>query len=451
MERITEVSFKGKFIIFLALLFSFPPVLCAQERETPVVRAVRKVSPSVVNISAAYTESYRMPGFQDPFFDDFFRDFFEGGPRQSTRQRKSLGSGVIIDGKKGYVLTNAHVIARGEMITVTLEDGRELNATLVGSDAESDLAVLRIESETILPQASLGTSQDLFIGETAIAIGNPFGFSHTVTTGVVSAVNRHVRSGQQLYKHFIQTDASINPGNSGGPLLNIMGEVIGINTAIYAQARGIGFAIPIDRARKVANDLIQYGTLVPVWIGLYVQDMDQGLANYLGSDVRGVYIREVEDNSPASRAGFLKGDVLIAVGGQPVEHVSDYREQLDMLLPDNPVDLRIQRKEKTMTFALKVRPYPMERAGKLLETHLGIEAADPLPGSRGAVITKIRKNSAMERISARPGDRITGLGERTVNTLKDLQSAMIRYRMESELRIRIQRGNSTYTLTIPMR
>lgn len=443
------MSFKGKFIIFFTILF-LPHILAAQDRETQVVRAVRKVGPAVVNISAAYTETYRVPGFSDPFFDEFFRDFFEDGPRQNSRQRKSLGSGVIIDGKKGYVLTNAHVVARGETITVTLEDGRELKALRVGSDVESDLAVLRLEGGESLPQASMGTSQDLMIGETVIAIGNPFGFSHTVTTGVVSAVNRHVKSGQYLYKHFIQTDASINPGNSGGPLLNILGEVIGINTAIYTQARGIGFAIPIDRARKVANDLIQYGTLVPAWVGLHVQSMDQGLASYLGNDEQGLYVRDVEDNSPASRAGIQKGDILLAVSGVPLAQVSDYREQLDMLLPEHPVHLKVLRKDRALGFSLKVRPYPMERAGKLLETRLGILASDPLPGTRGAVLTKIRKNSVMERIGARPGDRISGFGERSVNNLKDLQAAMIRYRMESEVRIRIQRGNGTYTLTVPM-
>nr|MBC8246033.1 trypsin-like peptidase domain-containing protein [Deltaproteobacteria bacterium] len=219
-----------------------PPLVLGEKfsRQNPIVLAVGKVSPAVVNISSEY-EIRKHPnpfsGFGiDPFFDSFFRDFFDpGGERRYKRQ--SLGSGVIIDGQRGFILTNEHVIARTGKITVVLQDEREFGAQIVGSDPDSDLAVLRINAKRPLPAIQMGRSDDLMIGETVIAIGNPFGFSNTVTTGVISAVNRSIRTDDRIYRDFIQIDASINPGNSGGPRLNINGEVIGSHTGSYANRR----------------------------------------------------------------------------------------------------------------------------------------------------------------------------------------------------------------------
>lgn len=221
-------------------------------RETAVVKAVRKVSPAVVNISSASEARARanpFAGFGNPFFDEFFKDFFD--PRFEQRQQQtSLGSGVIIDGDRGLILTNAHVIQRSGTITVVLEDRREYEARIVGADPDSDLAVLKIDSREKLPAIAMGDSDDLMIGETVIAIGNPFGFSHTVTTGVVSAVHRSIRADERVFHDFIQIDASINPGNSGGPLLNINGELVGVNTAIYAKARASVLPSPSARRKK---------------------------------------------------------------------------------------------------------------------------------------------------------------------------------------------------------
>jgi len=220
-------------------------------RQSLVVDAVAKLSPAVVNISASQLVMQQSPfrsQNDDPLFDQFFRDFFDARPRQSTRT--SLGSGFIVD-TDGTILTNSHVILRGSKVRVTLVDGREFDAKLVGADADSDLAVLRIQAGQRLPTVTLGSSRDLLIGETVIAIGNPFGLSHTVTTGVVSAVGRSLHGEERTYTDFVQTDAAINPGNSGGPLTNIRGDVIGINAAIYGKGQGLGFAIPIDRAKRV--------------------------------------------------------------------------------------------------------------------------------------------------------------------------------------------------------
>ncbi|MBA3019410.1 MAG: trypsin-like peptidase domain-containing protein [Proteobacteria bacterium] len=224
------------------------------KRENAVVMAVRKVSPAVVNISSEFEVRKRSNPFSglgvDPFFDSFFKDFFDPG-LERQQKRTSLGSGVIIDGKRGFILTNSHVITKTGTITVTLKDEREFTANIVGADPDSDLAVLQITSKTPLPAIEMGSSEDIMIGETVIAIGNPFGFSNTVTTGVISAINRGISAEDRVFHDFIQIDASINPGNSGGPLLNINGELIGINTAIYAKAQGIGFAIPINKAKKL--------------------------------------------------------------------------------------------------------------------------------------------------------------------------------------------------------
>jgi len=278
----------NRFNIILAI-FLMPLCLPAighseYNRRDAIVNAVQKVSTAVVNVSSEYEIHSRPSPFSgfgiDPFFDSFFKDFFDPGFRHNDK-RTSLGSGVIIDGKRGFILTNAHVISKAEAISVVLQDERTFNAQLVGADPDSDLAVLRIISKEALPAIEMGRSDDLMIGETVIAIGNPFGFSHTVTTGVISALNRSIRTNDTIYHNFIQTDASINPGNSGGPLLNINGDLIGINTAIYAKAQGIGFAIPINKARRIITDLIQYGEVVLSWTGLLLQGMDPDLARYL--------------------------------------------------------------------------------------------------------------------------------------------------------------------------
>ena len=314
--------------IVLLMVGSSTGSVTEYQRETPVVNAVRKVGPAVVNISSQYEVRKRANPFSgfgmDPFFDSFFKDFFDPGLEQRY-QRSSLGSGVIIDGKRGFILTNAHVIEKTGTIKIVLNDEREFEAQLVGADPDSDLAVLRIESKTPLPAIEMGNSDDLMIGETVIAIGNPFGFSHTVTTGVISALNRSIRTDDRVFQDFIQTDASINPGNSGGPLLDINGDLIGINTAIYAKAQGIGFAIPINKARRIISDLIRHGEVIPAWIGIVVQDIDNKLAKYLkipGS--KGVIVKEVEKNSPAIEAGIREGDIVLSVGNKKIQSGQDF-------------------------------------------------------------------------------------------------------------------------------
>ena len=267
----------------------------------------------------------------DPFFDRFFEDFFE--PRV-PHTIQSLGSGVLIDAER-HILTNEHVVGRASRIRVTLADGREFDATLIGADPNNDIAVLRAETQEKLPWIPLGTSRDLMVGEPLIAIGNPFGLASTVTTGVVSALDRSIRSESRVFHGFIQTDASINPGNSGGALLDAEGRLIGINTAVYNGGQGIGFAIPVDIASRVVNELIAHGEVTPVWLGIEFQDLtpDLGQALALPDGTRGAVASRVREGSPAARAGVQRGDVVTQLERRPVRSGRDFFEMLQSATP----------------------------------------------------------------------------------------------------------------------
>src|SRR6266571_9504787 len=320
-------------LFFLSTAISFHPFISpalAQDasRRSPVVIAVEKASPAVVSIISAQEVERGDNPFSggDPFFDEFFRDFFEPFRQRQTEQ--SLGSGVVIQ-PDGYILTNEHVILRSGKIQVQFADERKFDARLVGADSDSDLAVLKVDSSKALPNLPLGNSDDLMIGETVIAIGNPFGLSHTVTTGVVSALNRSLNTDGRTYYDFIQTDASINPGNSGGPLLNIKGELVGINTAIYGKAQGIGFAIPISRAKRIVQELISHGAVEAPWIGLAVQTLTPELAHHFSlRDRQGVLIRTVEPGSPAARIGVERGDEVLGLSGTQTKTLTEFRRKI---------------------------------------------------------------------------------------------------------------------------
>src|SRR5437667_3117399 len=297
-------------------------------RRSLVVEAVEKASPAVVNVSTEQiVEQCRapFPFPQDPLFEAFFRDFVDPRPRRF--KTTSLGSGVIV-AADGTIMTNVNVIERASRIHVTLIDQREFDATPVGADADADIAILRVKAGDDLPHIPFGSSADLMIGETVIAIGNPFGLSHTVTTGVVSAVGRSLHDEDRTYTDFVQTDASINPGNSGGPLLDIKGELIGINTAIHGKAQGIGFAIPISRAKRIVQELISHGAVEAPWVGLAVQTLTPELAPHFSlRDRQGVLIRTVEPGSPAARAGLNRGDILLSLDGRPLHSSEEYLQR----------------------------------------------------------------------------------------------------------------------------
>ena len=432
-------------------------------RETAVVKTVRDVSPAVVNISSAVQVRKRTSPFSgfgmNPFFDEFFRDFFD--PRfERRREYTSLGSGVIIDGKKGLILTNAHVIQESGTIKVVLNDEREFEAHMVGTDPDSDLAVLKIDSDKPLPAINMGSSDDLMIGETVIAIGNPFGFSHTVTTGVISAIDRSIRADDRVYHNFIQIDASINPGNSGGPLLNINGDLIGINTAIYAKAQGIGFAIPISKARKIISDLIQYGEVIQAWIGITVQNIDEKLARYLKIPAQnGVIVTSVEPSSPAQKAGLQESDVILAVNNKTVNSIGDYQTVARGLAAGNTIEARIWREGQKKTVVVKTRVFPIDLADDLAHRLLGIKVQDlnkkrrqryRIAARQGVMISEIKKKSYLANIGAQAGDVIRQIDDYTIENSEDFKKAIIKFRNKSSMVLLLQRGEQGYYITVTL-
>ncbi|WP_167527877.1 Do family serine endopeptidase [Desulfosarcina alkanivorans] len=461
-----KIRFLSWFIVFLTVNFIFGQNgFCSlKSRENGVVKALRKVSPAVVNISSQYEIRKKSNPFfnygMDPVFEKFFQDFFS--PEHERReQRSSLGSGVIIDGHRGLVLTNAHVIDKGTTINVALKDNREFEAAIVGMDPDSDLAVLKIKSQHPLPAIQMGDSGDIMIGESVIAIGNPFGFSHTVTTGVVSAVNRSIKTDKRVFHQFIQTDASINPGNSGGPLLNINGELIGINTAIYAQAQGIGFAIPINRAKRIVSDLINYGEVIQPWIGMTVQPLDSTLSEYLNLKAgAGVIVTAVEERSPAATAGIEEGDIVISIDGFRITGVSAYDQTIRELSANKVVPIEINRKGAISSVPLKTMIFPQDRALELTRRRLGIRVSDlddatrskyGIRATQGVLITDMHRGSHLARIGVRPGDIIRQIDEERVNHLTDFKAAMVKYRNKRSVVLLIQRDGHLYHINAPMK
>jgi serine protease Do len=418
-------------------------------RRTATVRAVERVGPSVVNIT---TEQRAQGGPFPPMtggpgLDWFFRDFFE--PRFPSRTQ-SLGSGVVIDAER-HVLTNEHVVAAADRIRVTLADGRQFDAKLVGADPNNDLAVLRLETEEPVPWTAPASSADVMVGEPVIAIGNPFGLSNSVTTGVLSAVDRSLRSeGDRVFHGFLQTDASINPGNSGGPLLNAEGDLIGVNTAIYNGAQGIGFAIPIDTAERVVRELITHGEIAPVWLGLDLQDLDAHLAEALGlpAERAGALVSRVRPDSPGAAAGVRRGDLLAAVDGHPVRSARDVYELLERATPGQELALDLVRGGEPLALRARTAPFPPALIPSLAEQLLGLEL-EALPGG-GYRAAAVRAGSGAARIGIEPGDAVLALNGRGLEDDAALRRALIDLLGRPRALVVVQRGRGRYHVTVPL-
>jgi serine protease Do len=338
-----------------------------RSRQTAIVSAAQEIGPAVVSISVTATRVVRAsPWF--PFREQFFRDFF--GERQYVEEVSNLGSGVVVS-PYGYVVTNEHVVRNATEIKVTLSDGREYDAAVVDDQQEYDLAILKIEGVDI-PYAALGDSDSLIIGEWAIAIGNPFGYllsdAHpTVTVGVISALHRDVKSSEgavAVYKDMIQTDAAINPGNSGGPLVNALGEVVGINAFIITKSggsMGMGFAIPVNRVKFMIDEVSRYGRMRQIWIGLLVQEITPLLAQGLGLDRSdGVIISRVDEGSPAERSGLKRGDVIVAVNGERVANYESARRAIFGSRVGDVLEFEVIRDGEPRSFDIRVEEAPSE-------------------------------------------------------------------------------------------
>jgi S1-C subfamily serine protease len=406
-----------------------------------VVAAAEKVRAAVVAVTAEELVRIRVPSAGgDPLSQLLFGDLLERPRYRQGYQVTSLGSGVIVS-PEGWVLTNNHVVERGARFRVQLLDGRELGAKVVGTDPSSDLAVLRLEGGEKMPFVPAGRSDDLLIGETVIAIGNPFGLAHTVTAGVVSAVHRNFRHDGRTLFDFIQTDASINPGNSGGALVNIDGQLVGINTAIVGErSAGIGFAIPIDRARRIAEDLIRHGEVRESYTGLEVQDLP---AREEGERRRGggVAVSGVDPGSPAASAGFRKGDLVESIGGQPVESAEEYRFRQRELPSGTAARIGIRRGSEHRSLVLRAVELPIEKVEELVLRRTGIRVTEARLGrDRVVAVQGVQRGSAAARYGLEAGDLLLEVNGREVGGIGDFRKAASRARRSGLLVLLVRRG-----------
>jgi serine protease Do len=462
------MTMKNTIVFLLAACMYFFPNLEAKAfvddlRRTPVVKAVENTKSAVVSISTHEQVYERDNPFssrrRDPFFDRFFENFMDDRYHMKESVRTHLGSGVIIE-MRGYVLTNWHVIEKASAISVTTDDDKEYKAVLVGADRKSDLAVLKIESSETFKPVPPGDSDAILIGETVVAIGNPFGFSHTVTTGVVSALHRSIRENDQIYEDFIQTDASINPGNSGGPLLNINGELIGINTAIYGEAQGIGFAIPVNTARRIVDDLLRYGEVRPAWIGVTVEGLNRSAAGRLGyTGVYGVLVTAVMAGSPAARSGLTNGDIIVAIGDQKVKSPPVYKRLLGLYTADAPLKIEFYRKGSISQVTVKASEIPASYVEAIIAKNLGFEMIDNngqtarrygLASDEGIVISKIIQNGQADSKGLRPGDIILQMQGREIKNTADFMHQIPQHMSGDTIVLLVQRGRYGYYVSFDL-
>jgi len=448
----------------LVVLFVFSIPLSARGQTSESVKALRqmgkafaeiaeKASPAVVSIKAERTVSYDYPSVQqwpfgrpfDPFEDDIFRYFFEPRGRQRNYERPKAhqtaqGSGFIIS-PDGYILTNNHVIEGADDVTVTLGDNRSFKAKIIGTDPESEVAVIKIDAEH-LAYLQLADSDVLEVGEWVLAIGNPFGFSHTVTAGIVSAKGRS-NVGLTTFEDYIQTDAAINPGNSGGPLINLDGKVVGINTAIVSRSGGnigIGLAIPINMAKSIYKQLVESGTVSRGFLGIGIQNLDPGLAKSFGlpEGTKGVLVPEVQEGSAAEKAGLQRGDVIVEFEGRPVNDKNDLMNRVASLKPGTKVDIVVLRNGSRMTIRAELgKRKPSEEVvstspeGQAKDLGITVQELTRDLAERfgyeydsGVIVSSVEPGSEAERNGITPGTLIMQVNQRPVKNKKDFDRAI---------------------------
>lgn len=398
-------------------------------------------------------------GRQKNPFDDFFDKFIPKAPPKGEYKTRSLGSGVIvrIDNGTGYILTNNHVVADMDELKVKLSDKREFSAEIVGTDEQTDLAVIKIEGENLVA-AKMGDSDILKQGQWAIAIGNPFGLNHTVSVGVVSAMGRS-GVGIANYENFIQTDAAINPGNSGGPLLNIDGEIIGINTAIFTRSggyQGIGFAIPVNMAKAVLRDLIDKGKVTRGWLGVAIQNMDASLAEQFGVAVtEGVLISDVQDGSPAMEAGFERGDILIEYNNKAMGDVNQLRNIVAQTEVGIDIKVKVLRKGNETVLTVKIGEQPSDlfaSAKSSIGRDLGMSVQNlteelaksfGFEGENGVVVSAVEPGSRAAQADVKEGDLIKEVNREKINNIKEFREALKSSDDGKDILLLLRRGMHT--------
>ena len=446
-------------VLLLGALLLLAPWTQAAAQAESLPDLAEQVKNSVVNVSTTQTVDV---GPAVPFrggqgsLEEFFNHFFGGMP-QTKRETTALGSGFIIS-KDGLILTNNHVVAQATSIKVILQDGQEYDAATVGVDPQTDLALIQVEPDGTFPSpARLGDSDRLRVGATVMAVGNPFGLGHTVTSGIVSAKGRIIGAGP--YDDFLQTDAAINPGNSGGPLFNMDGEVIGINTAIVARGQGIGFAIPVNLAVDLLPQL-KSGKVVRGWLGVMIQDVTASLAEAMNLDsTNGVLISDIVPDGPAAKAGLKRGDVIVSLDGEAVASAHALSSMVAGIAPNTSVKVAVMRdgNEKTIPVTLGTRP-DQQQAGQLekgesdMKWGLAVQALTPEladrlgydPGTTGVVVVQVKPSSPAAKAGIRPGDLVLEVNREPVKTIDEFTGAVRKTKTGDNLLLLIKRDDSAF-------
>ena len=463
---------KTVLFIWTAIIVSGSSGFAAQHQFQQVFADVaEKANPAVVTIVT--DKIIKMDDFHKEFEEYFGWNFLPPGMDNGERRTNALGSGVIVDSEKGYVLTNNHVVEDTDEITIRLLDKREFTAKVIGTDSGSDLAVLQIDADD-LSSIPLGNSDAIRVGEWVVAVGSPFSpnLSHTVTVGIVSALGRSNIIGNNKYEDFIQTDAAINPGNSGGALLNLDGELVGINTAIatggFERAnRGVGFAIPSNMVKNVMDDLIERGYVQRAWLGVYIQDLDDATARALDLDTRnGALVGDVVDGSPAEKAGIETGDVIIRFNDLDIRDPSHLKNVVSSSNPQSNVNVEVLRNGRNKSIAVNLEELPDQNslastpAEKNEDESLGLRVQDLNSslrerfnierGVEGVVVTSVNQNSAAARAGIRAGDVITRVGTKKVRRARDFTSLVKKAEKNDMVLLHLRSGDVARFLTLQL-
>jgi len=421
-----------------------------------------EASPSVVNIRTVKTikgggrvfrHFFRGPFNDDDPMKDFFDRDFEDGNQEEFKQR-SLGSGFIID-KQGLIVTNNHVIDNVDEVKVILNNQKEYNAEIIGRDSNTDLALIKIQPEKDLPTVNLGDSDALKVGQWVMAIGNPFGFDHTVTAGIVSAKGRDIGSGP--YDDFIQTDASINPGNSGGPLLNMKGEVVGINTAIVASGQGIGFAIPINLAKGIIRQLQEQGEVTRGWLGVTIQDLSEELAQYYGlENKKGILVTDVLPGDPADKAGIKANDIILEINGKKMENSRELMSHIANTEVGKSISIKAFREGKTQNFLVQIgkrdegQLSQRSPSDELKEDSFGIMVSEITPEmnsrfnineKQGVMVTRLISGSKGSEAGIQVGDIIKEINHTPIKTIQDFHNVLNSIKKDESIDLYVRRLN----------
>ena len=422
------------FVFFTLSSFSWAATVLPEVNDI-IPDIVDRVSPSVVNVNTSKTMTVTSPFAP-------FAPFFDQIPEQFQREvpQRGIGTGFIFR-EDGYIITNNHVVEGADEIKVTLLDGREFSGKVIGADSLTDIAVVKVEAEN-LPTLSLGDSDTARVGEFVVAIGNPYGLSHTVTMGVLSAKGRAVPSGDsgQEYENFLQTDAAINPGNSGGPLLNLDGEVIGINTAIIPFAQGVGFAIPINMAKSILDQLIEKGKVVRSWLGVYIQNVTPEIGKQFGYErTTGALVADVIENGPAAKANFQRGDIILSVNDQEITDTKHLQNTIRSLKPGDSANIQVWRngEKKTIEVQLEeledetaiipsvdITPQKVDLGMDISEITADLQQKYGFTESKGVVVVLITPGGPAEEAGLRAGDVILQINRTDVSSVEEFKAVL---------------------------